>query len=153
MLPLRGKWLRYFIGGSVCFLAALWILDGGHQWDNLLSLLSADPQSFYSAFGRDWGIGCGIGASTHRRTLMKLQLGPWLLSWVVTNGVRSWQEQVVAKAIPLLFLGVVIGLLRRGVITSRRLLQEKRAASEPAPEGTRVSNGVCPPGTTPPTPR
>jgi hypothetical protein len=126
LLPLRGRWLRYFRDSVFLFVAAWWLLRGCYDWDSLVTLLSADPQYIESGYTTYWGFGCGGGMSLGGVTGKTLQFGPWQLTWLAPNYVPSWQEEVVRRSLQILFLGLAIGLVARWLRSPGKELSSSR---------------------------
>lgn len=121
LLPLRGRWLRYFQRTTAVVLLIWWGLDGSRQWSSLLTLLSADRHYVDSEFASDWRFYCGGGMSLGGFTATTLHLGPWVLSWLAPNFTQSPLEQLVRGVLRVVTLGTATGLLIRWLLQSVRL--------------------------------
>lgn len=111
-LPLRHRWLRYFLAGGGLILLALWWCIGGHDdWHSFSTLFSADPQFIHSRSTFSWGLSCGGGASLGGHTAMKLQIGPWELTWLAREFWQSGLERTIRIGLNLVSLLASVGFL------------------------------------------
>lgn len=131
-LPLRGRWLRYFVTGGWILVLAVWWCIGGHDgWARFSTVFSADPRYIDCKLTFWWGFFCGGGMSLAGHTAMRLQLGPcevtwlardfahsqlepWELTWLAPDFAHSQLELAVRVGLNLASAVVAIGLLVHG---------------------------------------
>jgi len=122
LLPLKGKWLRYFLAIGWLLLLVTWWFVGEHDlWGSFSTLFSADPRSIRSGSTWTWGLSCGAGMSLGGHTAMRLHLGLWELTWLAHDFVQSRQEQAVRVGLNLVTVVVsVCGLVHGKLQAIRR---------------------------------
>lgn len=92
-LPLRGRWLRYFVTAGWILALAVWWCIGGHDgWTGFSTLFSADPRYIDCKATFTWGLFCGGGMSLPGHTAMRLQLGPLEVTWLAPDFAHSQLE-------------------------------------------------------------
>lgn len=123
-LPLRGRWLRYFLAG-MCSLF-LWSAGRDGSLQTLLTLLSTDPKGVRIAAAQPWGWGqqpSRYGFSWPENP-SDFRIGPISLWWIARPWHQSWLEALVRGVIPLAPVFPLLALWRRGHLRSAKSSSE-----------------------------